>query len=104
MSKLKLLLVVAIAGLLAAYLIFDLGQYLSLSYVQSQLDAIQGFTADNFAVAAATYFAAYVLITSLSIPGAAIVTLVGGAVFGLLWGTVLVSFASTLGATLAFLS
>lgn len=104
MSKLKLLLAVAIAGLLAAYFIFDLGQYLGLSYVQSQLDAIQGFTADNFAVAAAIYFAAYVLITSLSIPGAAIVTLVGGAVFGLLWGTVLVSFASTLGATLAFLS
>lgn len=104
MSKLKLLLAAAIAGLLAAYFILDLGRYLSLSYVQSQLDAIQGFTTDNFAVAAATYFAAYVLITSLSIPGAAIVTLVGGAVFGLLWGTVLVSFASTLGATLAFLS
>jgi pyruvate/2-oxoglutarate dehydrogenase complex dihydrolipoamide dehydrogenase (E3) component/uncharacterized membrane protein YdjX (TVP38/TMEM64 family) len=104
MSKLKLLLAIIIVGLLAAYFIFDLGQYLSLSYVQSQLDAIQGFTADNFVVAAAIYFAAYVLITSLSIPGAAIVTLVGGAVFGLLWGTVLVSFASTLGATLAFLS
>ena len=50
----------------------------------------------------AAYFAAYVAITGLSLPGAAIMTLAGGAVFGLLWGTVVVSFASTLGATIAF--
>ena len=50
----------------------------------------------------AAYFAAYVAITGLSLPGAAIMTLAGGAVFGLLWGTVVVSFASTLGATVAF--
>ena len=49
------------------------------------------------------YFVAYVVITGLSLPGAAIMTLAGGAVFGLLWGTVLVSFASTLGATVAFI-
>ena len=49
------------------------------------------------------YFAAYVAITGLSLPGAAIMTLAGGAVFGLLWGTVLVSLASTLGATVAFI-
>ncbi len=53
---------------------------------------------------AAIYFVAYVLIAALSIPGAAIMTLVGGAVFGLWKGLLLVSFASTIGATLAFLS
>ena len=53
--------------------------------------------------AAAAFFAVYVAVTGLSLPGAAILTLVGGAVFGLLWGTVIVSFASSIGATLAFL-
>ncbi len=55
-------------------------------------------------IAALGYFAAYVAVTGLSLPGAAIMTLAGGAVFGLAWGTVIVSFASTLGATLAFLA
>src|SRR6185503_13736781 len=50
------------------------------------------------------YFAAYVAVTGLSLPGATLLTLAGGAVFGLLWGTVIVSFASSLGATLAFLA
>ncbi len=45
----------------------------------------------------------YVLITAFSLPGAAVLTLAGGAVFGLMWGTVIVSFASSIGATLAFL-
>src|SRR5207245_1285825 len=52
---------------------------------------------------AAVFFALYVVVTGLSLPGAAIMTLVAGAIFGLLWGTVIVSFASTIGATLAFL-
>ncbi|MGC1438993.1 MAG: TVP38/TMEM64 family protein, partial [Burkholderiaceae bacterium] len=52
----------------------------------------------------AIFFAAYVLVTSLSLPGAALMTLLAGAIFGLIWGTVLVSFASSIGATLAFLA
>src|SRR5258706_241091 len=52
----------------------------------------------------AIFFAVYVVVTGLSLPGAAILTLVAGALFGLLWGVVIVSFASTLGATLAFLA
>ncbi|HBT31769.1 MAG TPA: TVP38/TMEM64 family protein, partial [Pusillimonas sp.] len=51
----------------------------------------------------AVYFAVYVVVTALSLPGAVIMTLAGGALFGLFWGVVLVSFASTIGATLAFL-
>ena len=50
------------------------------------------------------FFAAYVAVTGLSLPGAALMTLVAGAIFGLLWGTVVVSFASSAGATLAFLA
>lgn len=104
MTKLKGIVLAIFALLLAAYFLLDLGRFLTLDYVQSQLGAIQAFTRDNFAGAATIYFLFYVAVTALSIPGAAIVTLVGGAVFGLLWGTVLVSFASTIGATLAFLT
>ncbi len=104
MSALKLLLLSLLASALAAYFLLDLGDYLSLAYVQSQLAALQTFAETRFATAAGVYFVAYVALTALSIPGAAIATLVGGAVFGLVWGTVLVSFASTIGATLAFLT
>jgi len=104
MSKLKIILVAVFVAALAAYFTFDLGRFLTLSYVQSQLSAIQTYADQNFLSAAAIYFLAYVAITSLSIPGAAVVTLVGGAIFGLGWGTLLVSFASTIGATLAFLT
>ncbi|MDX1490835.1 MAG: FAD-dependent oxidoreductase [Pseudohongiellaceae bacterium] len=104
MSKAKIFLALLLLSLLAAYFILDLGRFLSLSYIQSQLAAIEAFKSENFALAAGVYFVSYVVITALSIPGAAIITLLGGAVFGLVWGTVLVSFASTIGASLAFLS
>ncbi|MDT8429051.1 MAG: FAD-dependent oxidoreductase [Pseudomonadales bacterium] len=103
MNRTKLFILTLLATLLAIYFIFDLGRFLSLTYIQSQLSQIQTFTADNFALAAGLYFLLYVAITALSIPGAALATLLGGAVFGLFWGTLLVSFASTIGATLAFL-
>ncbi|MGJ8688491.1 MAG: FAD-dependent oxidoreductase [Gammaproteobacteria bacterium] len=104
MSKLKIVLAALIAAAIAAYFIFDLGQFLTLAYVQSQLSTIQQYANENFVSAASIYFLAYITVTALSIPGAAVVTLVGGAIFGLLWGTVIVSFASTIGATLAFLT
>lgn len=104
MSKLKIVLAAVIAAAIAAYFIFDLGQFLTLAYVQSQLSTIQQYANENFVSAASIYFLAYITVTALSIPGAAVVTLVGGAIFGLLWGAVIVSFASTIGATLAFLT
>lgn len=104
MSKLKLILVAIVAAALVAYFTLDLGRFLTLSYVQSQLSAIQSYADQNFIRAAGIYFLAYVAITALSIPGAAVVTLVGGAIFGLGWGTLIVSFASTIGATLAFMT
>lgn len=104
MSKLKVVLLAIFAMALAAYFALDLGRFLTLSYVQSQLSAIQIYADQNFLRAAGIYFLAYVAITALSIPGAAVVTLVGGAIFGLGWGTLIVSFASTIGATLAFMT
>jgi dihydrolipoamide dehydrogenase len=100
----KLVVVALIAGVVAAYFAFDLGRFLSLDYVKSQQAAFDAwFRADPVQVAA-IYFAAYVAVTGLSLPGATILTLAGGAVFGLVWGVAIVSFASSIGATLAFLA
>ena len=103
MDRRKLLVLAAIVALVAAFFVLDLGRYLDLGYLQSQRGRIQElFAARPFEVGA-VFFAVYVAVTGLSLPGAAVMTLVAGAIFGLGWGTVIVSFASTLGATLAFL-
>src|SRR5687767_1027264 len=104
MNKSKLLIIAFIAALIAAFFIFDLKQYFSLDYFKSQQSAIDAFYQANPLRTVALFFAAYVAVTGLSLPGAAIMTLVAGAIFGLLWGTVIVSFASSIGATLAFLA
>jgi pyruvate/2-oxoglutarate dehydrogenase complex dihydrolipoamide dehydrogenase (E3) component/uncharacterized membrane protein YdjX (TVP38/TMEM64 family) len=93
-----------VGALIAVIFVFDLNQYLSLGFLQTQLGDIQIFYADNALVVCGLFFVLYVVVTALSIPGAAVMTLAGGAVFGLSVGLVLVSFASSLGATLAFLA
>ena len=100
----RLLVVASLAGLILAYFGLDLGHFLSLDYFKSQQAAIETWRAEQPMTAALFFFVAYVAVTGLSLPGAAVMTLVGGAVFGLLWGLLLVSFASSLGATLAFLA
>jgi len=99
----KLILVAGLAALVAAFFMFDLGQYFSLAYLKSQQAAIGEITGTHPLLAAGGFFLLYVAVTGLSLPGAAIMTLAAGAIFGLLWGTVIVSFASSIGATLAFL-
>lgn len=100
----KAALVLILVGAIAAYFVFDLGQYLSLeSFKARQVEIIAAKDA-NPLLYVAGFFMLYVAITGLSIPGAAIMSLVAGALFGLAVGTVIVSFASTIGATLAFLS
>ncbi|MDP2015294.1 FAD-dependent oxidoreductase [Hydrogenophaga sp.] len=97
-----LLLAVVLLGI-AAFFLFDLGRFLSLDYLkQSQANFEALYAAEPLKVSL-VYFAVYVAATALSFPGATIITLAGGAIFGLWWGTLLVSFASSLGATLAFL-
>ena len=103
MTKGKLAVIAVIAVLVVAFLWFDLGRYLSLEFLESRQSDIDAFYREHPVTVLAAYFVAYVAITGLSLPGAAIMTLAGGAVFGLLWGTVVVSFASTLGATVAFI-
>ena len=104
MNKPQLALLGLIVIAIGSYFLFDLDQYLTLDFIQSQLAEVQAYKNDNFATAAAIYFFGYVLVTALSIPGAILITLMGGAIFGVVWGTLLVSFASSIGATGAFLA
>jgi pyruvate/2-oxoglutarate dehydrogenase complex dihydrolipoamide dehydrogenase (E3) component/uncharacterized membrane protein YdjX (TVP38/TMEM64 family) len=99
----KVLLASVIVAAVGLFFAFDLGRYLSLDALKAQQAAIEAFRAEQPGLAVAIYFALYVAITALSLPGAALMTLAGGAVFGLWWGTLIVSFASSVGATLAFL-
>ncbi|ELB2075539.1 TVP38/TMEM64 family protein [Vibrio parahaemolyticus] len=82
----------------------NFGQYLTLENAKAQQEALSSFIEANIVYAATVYFLAYVAITAFSIPGAAVVTLLGAALFGFWFSLLLVSFASTIGATLAFLS
>ena len=100
----KLAILAALAALVAAYFVFDLGQYLTLDGIKALAADLAAFQQDNALAVIAGFFIAYVIVTGASFPGAAVMTLAAGALFGVLWGTVIVSFASTLGATLAFLS
>jgi len=102
-SKTKIPVIVALAVALGCFYFFDLGRFITLGFVQSQIMTLQEFRETNFPLAAGLYFSAYVAITAFSIPGAVIITLLGGAMFGLFWGTLLASFASSIGATAAFL-
>jgi uncharacterized membrane protein YdjX (TVP38/TMEM64 family) len=80
------------------------GQYFTLENAKAQQALLADYIDNNFVVAALVYFLAYVAVTAFSIPGAAVVTLLGAALFGFVTSLILVSFASTIGATLAFLS
>ncbi len=97
------LVVLVVILLIAAFFVFDLGQYLTLDYLKSQRQSFLDFYAQNRFATLAIYFAIYVAVAALSLPGAAVMTLAGGAVFGLATGLLLISFASTIGATLAFM-
>jgi pyruvate/2-oxoglutarate dehydrogenase complex dihydrolipoamide dehydrogenase (E3) component/uncharacterized membrane protein YdjX (TVP38/TMEM64 family) len=100
----KLALLAVILGLLGSFFVFDLGQHLNLEALKAQQHALDAQVAAQPWLAAALFFLAYVAVTALSLPGAALMTLLAGALFGLLQGFVLVSFASTMGASLAMLS
>ena len=100
----KAILAFILVAAIAAYFVFDLGQVLSLeNFKASQADIVAAKDA-NPVLYITGFFILYVAVTGLSIPGAAIMSLVAGALFGVVLGTIIVSFASTIGATLAFLS
>jgi dihydrolipoamide dehydrogenase len=103
MKKSKLILFAIIAILITLFFVFDLQQYLSLEKFQAQRTDIINYYQNNIWETILIFFAIYIIVTGLSLPGATILTLAAGAIFGVLNGTIIVSFASTIGATLAFL-
>ena len=103
MKRNQLILLGAIVVLVALFFVFDLGRYLNLGFFQAQRAVVVDFYEDNPWLTIAAFMAIYIAMAALSLPGAAIMTLAAGAIFGLAVGLVLVSFASTIGATLACL-
>ncbi len=99
----KVIIVVVIILGIVAFRYFDFGQYLSLGYIKASQERLQGLYLANRFMVIAAYMGIYVLVTALSLPGAVVMTLAGGGLFGLVVGTVVISFSSTIGATLACL-
>ena len=103
MNNKKIAIICLFVAVIAAFLSLDLGQYLNLAYVKSQQTAIDNYYALNPIKTGLIFFISYIVVTGVSLPGAGIMTLAAGAIFGVVWGTIIVSFGSVIGATIAFL-
>ena len=99
----KILVLAAVLAAIAAFFVLDLGRFFSLDYLKTSQSQLAALYAEHPWSARGAYFVLYVAVASLSLPGAAILTLAGGGIFGLGWGLLLVSFASSIGATVSFL-
>ncbi len=104
MSRAKWALLALLVTAVAAYFAFDLGQYFSLAYLKGAQGRFQALYAERPLIVIATYAAIYTVVFALALPVGAVMTLVGGALFGFWIGALVVSFASSIGATLAFLA
>ncbi|MGF1737709.1 dihydrolipoyl dehydrogenase [Photobacterium satsumensis] len=103
MDRKKLLVISIVVSLIAVWFAFDLGQYFTLEQAKAQQLALTDTIHAKPFLSSMVYFVLYIVVTALSLPGAAIMTLLGAALFGFWWSLLLISFASTIGATLAFL-
>jgi len=103
MRKMKLLVALVALALITAYFVFDVGQYLSLEFLQSKHQLLVEYATENRILTITVYFLLYVVSAVLCLPGISILTLGAGAIFGFTTGFILVSFAATVGATLSFL-
>ena len=104
MNKVRVPIALVLLAAIAAFFIFDLQQYVSLDFFKLKRAQIDAYYIAHPGRAAVIFLVAYIAMAALSIPGATVLTLIGGAIFGVAVGTVLVSFASAIGATLAFLA
>jgi pyruvate/2-oxoglutarate dehydrogenase complex dihydrolipoamide dehydrogenase (E3) component/uncharacterized membrane protein YdjX (TVP38/TMEM64 family) len=103
MNRTRWILLTAVVLAVLAFFVFDLGRFLDFDALKAAQGDIEALRDARPFLASAVFFMVYVAVTALSLPGATIMTLAGGAVFGLGWGLLLISFASSIGATLAFL-
>ncbi len=97
----KIILAAVIAAAIILFFVFDLQQYLNLEYLRQSRESFQELYAENRVMVLGGFFLIYITVTALSLPGAAVMTLAAGALFGFWTGLVIVSFASSIGATLA---
>ena len=97
----RIILSALIAGLLVTFWVMDLGDYLTLAHVKSSLKGLSVLKLEHSGLVILIYFTVYVAAAALSLPGAAVLTIIAGALFGFAAGTLIVSFASAIGATLA---
>ena len=104
MSKKKWLIVAVLLLVVGAFFAFDLGRFLNLAYLKSQQASFAALYAERPALVIGAYALVYIVVFALALPVGAVMTLAGGALFGLIVGTVVVSFASSIGALLAFLA
>lgn len=100
----KLLLAALFLAAVGAFLLLDLKSYLSLEALKANRDRLLTFTEEHYVPAGALFILTYIVQTALSLPGATIMTLAGGFLFGSLWGPIYVNLGATIGATLAFLA
>lgn len=100
----KISIAISIALAIGAFFYFDLGRFLSLTALKDNRDSLLVFTEANFAAAVGIFIIAYAIATGLSLPGAVILTLAGGFLFGAVFATLFVNIGATTGATLAFLT
>ncbi|MBP6814397.1 MAG: FAD-dependent oxidoreductase [Burkholderiaceae bacterium] len=104
MNKKKWLLIAVLLGAVTAFFALGLHRYFTLAEVKARQVEISDLFVQRPVLVVGLFFATYLAVAALSLPGAALLTLLGGAIFGVVWGTVIVSFASSIGATLSFLS
>lgn len=102
-NKKKVITILLVSLLFVLWYALDLGQYLTLEHAKAQQQVLRDTILAQPLLSSVLYFVVYVAVTALSLPGAVIMTLLGAALFGFWWSLLLVSFASTIGATLAFL-
>ena len=100
----KILIIILISASIGLFFYFGLHKLLTFERIKSAQGDVEAYTNQNFVIAALAFCGVYIATTALSLPGAAILTLLSGALFGLVAGTILASISSTLGATLAFLT
>ncbi|NJN69778.1 MAG: TVP38/TMEM64 family protein [Nitrospira sp.] len=100
----RIVIVLVITVAVGAFFYFDLGRFLSLTALQENRDSLLAFTDANFVAAVAIFIGIYAMVAGLSLPGAVILTLAGGFLFGAGWATVFVNVGATTGATVAFLT
>ena len=100
----KVFIAVVVVVAISAFFYFDLGTFLSLTALKENRDSLLAFTDANFVAAVAIFIGTYILVAGLSLPGAVILTLAGGFVFGAGLATLFINIGATIGATLAFLT